>query len=309
MDAPDMITETDTLDPVPVKVWRDLTQAELDNAYDQAKYAPNMQQVLARFASNSEVARSRLGNPGRFSYGPSAVETFDLYSAGRSAAVVVVYVHGGAWRVGAAKNHAYAAELFVRAGCHFAVLDFVNVIDAGGNLTVMADQVRRAVTWIYDNAETFAADRRHIFLCGHSSGAHLGAVLLTTEWKRFNLPQDIFKAALLTSGIYDLEAPRLSTRNTYVNFTDAIERDLSPQRHVSHLNCPLILAYGSQESPEFQRQSREFAAAVEARRKPIRLIRAEGYNHFEIAETLANPYGVLGRAMLELLPTTKNGGA
>lgn len=134
-------------------------------------------------------------------------------------------------------------------------------------------------------------------------------MLLTTEWKRFNVPQDIFKGALLTSGIYDLEAPRRSTRNTYVNFTDAIERDLSPQRHVSRLNCPLILAYGSLESPEFQRQSREFAAAVEARRKPVRLIRAEGYNHFEIAETLANPYGVLGRAMLELLATTNNGGA
>ena len=64
------------------KIWRDLTQAELDDAYDQAKYAPNMQQVLARFASNSEVARSRLRNPA-FSYGPSVVETFDLYSPGR----------------------------------------------------------------------------------------------------------------------------------------------------------------------------------------------------------------------------------
>jgi len=304
-----MITETDTLDQMPVKVWRDLTQAELDDAYDQTKYAPNMQQVLARFASNSEAARTRLGNPSRFSYGPTAIETFDLYSAGRSAAVVVIYVHGGAWRVGAAKNHAYAAELFVRAGCHFAVLDFVNVVDAGGNLAVMADQVRRAAAWIYENAPKFAADRQHIFLCGHSSGAHLGAVLLTTEWKRFNVPQDIFKGALLTSGVYDLEAPRLSARNTYVNFTDAIERDLSPQRHVSHLDCPLTLAYGSLESPEFKRQSCEFAATGRALGKPVKLIEAEGYNHFEIAETLANPYGVLGRAMLELLSATKNGGA
>jgi acetyl esterase/lipase len=53
------------------------------------------------------------------------------------------------------------------------------------------------------------------------------------------------------------------------------------------------------ETPEFQRQSREFAAALRAAGKPVELIYAEGYNHFEIAETLANPYGHVGRAVLE----------
>ena len=55
------------------KIWLDLTQAELDDAYDQAKYAPNMQQVLARFASNSEAVRARLDAPKRFNYGSSVL--------------------------------------------------------------------------------------------------------------------------------------------------------------------------------------------------------------------------------------------
>ena len=282
------------------KIWLDLTQAELDDAYDQAKYAPNMQQVLARFASNSEAVRARLGAPNQFSYGSSVLETLDLYSSGMLNAPLVVYVHGGAWRTGIAKNHAYAAELFVRAGCHFAVLDFINVIEAG-HLSVMADQVRRALAWTSANAVTLGANRGRIYLCGHSSGAHLGGVLLTTDWSQFDLPHDVIKGALLTSGIYDLKAPRLSARNSYINFTDAIEHELSPQRHLAHLNCPLTLAYGSLESPEFQRQSQDFAEAIKVQGKPVRLLKAEGYNHFEIAETLANPYGLLGRAMLEIL--------
>lgn len=61
----------------------------------------------------------------------------------------------------------------------------------------------------------------------------------------------------------------------------------------------MILAYGSLETPEFQRQSRDFAAALKAARKPVQLILADGYNHFEIMETLANPYGVVGRAVRE----------
>jgi arylformamidase len=61
----------------------------------------------------------------------------------------------------------------------------------------------------------------------------------------------------------------------------------------------VVIAYGSYETPEFQRQSRDFAAALKAAGKPVQLIVAEGYNHFEVPETLASPYGVLGRAALE----------
>jgi arylformamidase len=37
---------------------------------------------------------------------------------------------------------------------------------------------------------------------------------------------------------------------------------------------------------------------VKAAGKPVQLLVGEGYNHFEIPETLANPYGLLGRAAL-----------
>ena len=44
--------------------------------------------------------------------------------------------------------------------------------------------------------------------------------------------------------------------------------------------------------------SRDFAAAVRAAGKRVELLVGDGYNHFELYETLANPYGVLGRAVL-----------
>jgi arylformamidase len=72
-------------------------------------------------------------------------------------------------------------------------------------------------------------------------------------------------------------------------------------RHLDRLNCPLVLAVGTNESPEFVRQSHDFAAAVTAAGKKAELIVAKNYNHFEIGETLANPYGVLGRAALAMM--------
>jgi arylformamidase len=65
------------------------------------------------------------------------------------------------------------------------------------------------------------------------------------------------------------------------------------------LNGPVVAAHGTLETPEFQRQTRDLADAVKAAGKPATLLVADGYNHFEIIETLANPYGLLGRAALE----------
>jgi len=280
-------------------VWLDMDQAELDAAYDQIKYAPNLPQITKRYATNSEAARSRLGAPRRFAYGPTTIEGLDVYATKRPNAPINVFIHGGAWRVGLSKDYAFPAELFVYAGAHLVVPDFVWVQDAGGSLMPMADQVRRAVAWVHRNAQTFGGDPDRIYVSGHSSGGHLAGVVLTTDWhKEFNLPADTVKGGLCCSGLFDLKAVRLSARSAYVKFTDEIEQVLSPQRHLNNLNVPVIVAYGTLETPEFQRQSRDFAAAAKAAGKPVDLLVGDGYNHFEIIETLTNPYGLLGRAVL-----------
>ena len=283
-----------------MKVWLDMTQAELDAAYDQNAYASNREQILARNAANSERARARLGAPKRYAYGPTPVEGLDVYPTGRAGAPINVFIHGGAWRASVAKNNAIAAELFVNAGVHYVVPDFAWVQDVGGSLFAMADQVRRAVAWVYRNAADFGGDAGRLYVSGFSSGGHLVGVLLTTDWaKDFGLPADMLKGGLCISGMFDLKPVRLSSRNRYIAFTDEMEQALSPQRHLDKLVTPLVVAYGTFETPEFQRQSRDFAAAVTAAGKRVELLVGEGYNHFELSETLANPYGLLGRAALE----------
>jgi len=176
------------------------------------------------------------------------------------------------------------------------------VQDAGGNLLPMAQQVRSAVAWVYRNAARIGGDAERIYITGHSSGAHLSGCTLVTDWQKdFGLPAHLIKGGLLISGMYDLKPVRLSKRSQYVKFTDEIEQALSSQRHLDKLNAPIIVAYGTEETPEFQRQSREFAAAVKAAGKPVELIVGEGFNHFEMQETLGNPYGIGGRAALKLM--------
>ena len=281
-------------------VWLDMDQKALDDAYDQMVYAPNRDQVHKRNIFNSDRVRARLGEPKRIAYGPKPIESLDLFPTSKPNAPINVFIHGGAWRQRSVKDYAFLAEMFVRAGSHWIGLDFDGVEGTNGNLLPMADQVRRGVAFVYKNAKSFGGDPSRIYVSGQSSGAHLAGNVVTTDWEKdYGVPNDIVKGALLCSGMYDLKPVRLSKRSEYVAFTDEIEEKLSSQRRLDRLNCPLIVSYGTYETPEFQRQNREFAAAVKAAGKPVRLLVAEGYNHFEMAELIGNPLSLLGNAVLE----------
>ncbi len=279
-----------------------MDQVELDAAYDQSVYAPLGGQIRARFASNSELVRERHGPPQRLAYGPSKFERLDIYRTKRPKAPIFVYFHGGAWLRGSAADSSFPAEMVVNAGAHFVVPDFIPISAVNGDLGVMADQVRRAIAWTYSNAATFGGDPERLYVGGHSSGGHLCGVVLVTDWrKNFALPETTVKGGLCASGMYDLKPVRLSARSKYVKFTDEIEQAMSPQRHLDLLHAPVIVTYGTYETPEFQRQSRDFAAAVKTAGKPVELIVAENYNHFDTEESLGNPYGPNGRAALALM--------
>jgi len=281
-------------------VWLNMDQKELDDAYDQSKYAPNLQQITRRYASNSNAMRSRLGEPKRFDYGPTAIERLEVYSTRRSNAPIHIHIHGGAWHQRPAAEYAFPAEMLMNAGAHYVVPDFISVDEANGDLMPMVEQVRRAIAWTARHAKDFGGDAGRIYLSGFSSGSHLAGVALLTQWRGdFDLPDNLIKGAVLSSGIYDLKPVRLSARSKYVHFTDEMEERLSTQRHLARIETPLVLAHGSYETPEFQRQTRDFAVALKAADRPVQYLVNENYNHFEMMETFASPYGLLGRAVLE----------
>src|SRR6266850_2399602 len=148
------------------RVWLDMDQQDLDDAYDQSKYAANLQQVVKRYATNSEGVRARLGAAKRLNYGSTPIEGMDLHATRQANAPVHIFIHGGTWRSGKARDYVFAAETFVHAGAHFIALDFDSVLDLKGDLAPMVDQVRRAVAWIYQNAASFGGDPTRLYLSG-----------------------------------------------------------------------------------------------------------------------------------------------
>jgi arylformamidase len=259
------------------KVFLDYDQKALDDQYEQRVWVPHADDIIRRYGKASDEVRQRLGEPRTERYGPTPIETLDIYGQGEKA---FVFIHGGAWKRQSKRENAFAAETVVRGGAAFAALDFALL--PAVTLDEMVAQVCRGIEWVHRHLS------RKVVLCGHSSGAHLAGCAVTR--------MDVIYSALLVSGIYDLLPVRLSARNDYVRLDERLEHEYSPIRHVERIRCPVTVAWAQFEAAEFYRQSRDFAAELRA---PA--IIGGGMNHFEIIETLADSRSPLGRAALSML--------
>lgn len=280
--------------------WQSLSQKALDAAYNQAVYAPNMPEVLARLSRQSQDARKTLGLPRRLVYGAKVVEGIDFYPSSNLQNPTLIFIHGGSWQVGHAEENAFAAPAIVNAGFHFAVPDFSPVDDFGGDLRGMIKQLKATVAYLYRYMQDQDGNPHDFFLCGFSSGAHLAGVLLTEDWSDLGINEYPFKGALLCSGMYELTPVSRSFRREFVTLNESNIAALSPQHNLDKILCPVSVAYGTDESPEFQRQGCEFIEALKSKGKHVTGLVAKGLNHFEIIETLGSMDSKLFKLLLDL---------
>ena len=275
-------------------VFRDYDQAALDRAYDQGVWAANAAEVVARYGTASAKVRARLVCHRDVPYGPSPAEMLDIFPAARPGAPVQVFIHGGAWQLLSKDESCFAAETFVRAGACFVALNFANI--PAMRLPEMVAQVRRGLAWVARNIAAYGGDPSRLFLSGHSSGGHLAAMALVTDWAEHGLPADTIKGGLCASGMYDLTPVMLSARRHYLGLSPVEIAALSPIGQLDRIACPVIVGRGGPESPEFIRHADALAAALGTRLGGM--VVCPAHNHFEVVETRASPNFGLGQAVL-----------
>ncbi|MGB8513837.1 MAG: hypothetical protein WCE24_13745, partial [Pseudolabrys sp.] len=163
-------------------------------------------------------------------------------------------------------------------------------------LDEMVAQVRTALAWLWLNIEQYGGDCDRLHLVGHSSGAHLSAMAICTDWPRLHgAPAKLLRSAVVISGIYDLEPVRLSFRNEILKLDRAGEIRNSPCHNLPANGVPLLVGYGEFETDEFKRQAKDFAAIWERRYGNSRLLELQGLNHYETIETITEAKSALSR--------------
>ena len=276
------------------------TLQELDHQYNARAAVPDSARLIERYAHDSALVRDtwpvHAGEP----YGPHPDETLDIFPARQADAPVFVFIHGGYWRALSSTDSHFVAPAFLQAGATVVVVEYSLAPQA--SLEQIIQQCRRAVAWVFRHIHRFNGDPSRIHVCGHSAGGQLTGMLLAPDWPMaFGLPPSVLHSASAVSGLFDLR-PLVHTHvNEWLNLTLESARQASPVFHVPSVACPVVLACGSLETAEFQRQTHLYAQALRAKDSPVDLLQPEGKDHFsalfDLNEVSSALYQSIARVM------------
>jgi arylformamidase len=235
------------------------------------------------------------------SYGASARQKLDIYpvspadgSAG-SNATVHFHVHGGAWRRLSKEDAAFIVPSQQAAGLVTVIPDFDLLPDV--SLTQMFEQLVAAFEKCIEVIDQFGGDPARVVVSGHSSGAHLAALLAEQDWQARGLAPDVIKSLLAISGPFDLEPVLLSARREYVILDDEAALALNAYQHASNISCPVQLLHGEHESPEFIRQTVAMNHRLKTLGSRVTCNEIKAVNHFEIMSQLGDATSPVWQAM------------
>ncbi|NML17864.1 alpha/beta hydrolase [Azohydromonas sp. G-1-1-14] len=243
---------------------------------------------MRHYVDTSRLARERLRCVLDVPYGPTRAETLDIFPAARPGAPVFVFFHGGYWRSLSAADFSCVALGPQALGITTVVVNYA--LCPRVSLDEITRQARAAVAWVLRHIDAHGGDPARLAIGGHSAGAQLAAMCLATPWLRdYGLPDDPFAAALLFSGLYELEPLRWSYLQPMIQLDDGVIRRNSPVRLVRPCATRAWLTWGAQESGEFARQSTDFAQAWRRCGNPAELVAVENTHHFSVIHGLEDP--------------------
>ncbi|XP_052807416.1 kynurenine formamidase-like [Mya arenaria] len=285
---------------------------DLDHHYSPSRWSHRMgadEVIKAHIKSlkdGSEAAKQgNLDCEIGFPYGESENERLDIFGAQTlpGGAPIFVYIHGGYWQDLSREMSSFMATTFCRAGAVVAAIGYE--LAPKVNMAEIIRQVTKAVSFVLTMATRRGSSG--VYLCGHSAGGHLAAMMLAHNWMdTCMVGPSLIRGAVLVSGVYDL-TPIVST---YVNKplkmskSDAVQH--SPITHIDNItqysqNRRILVAFGDHDPPEFQRQSTEFNTSLIQGGIHSAMMIVPDCDHFNVIENLQKEDYILTQETLRIM--------
>ncbi|MEE9445234.1 MAG: alpha/beta hydrolase, partial [Cocleimonas sp.] len=222
-------------------------------------------------------------------YAPFPQNTLDVYQATSSASSkpnpVIVFFYGGCWgQCSDLKKSSYlfVAQSFASRGFTTVIADF-RQYPAVNFATLMGD-ASNVMAWTSRNIAKYGGDPKRIIVAGHSSGAHIAAMLALNPRYR----QSGLRGFIGLAGPYDFlpldedyQRVIFNSANNYANS--------QPINFVSKQSPPLLILHGEKDTTVGKHNAVNLSAKAKRKGVNQKLILYPSHSHTSILTALSRP--------------------
>jgi len=228
---------------------------------------------------------------------------------------IVIWVHGGAWKIGDKRGVNSKPQAFTQHGFLFASINYR--LHPQATYDQQAQDIAQAIHWIREHAKDYGGNPKEIFLMGHSAGAHLVGLVSTNPayLKAESLSLKAIKGTILLDGAgYDIaERIQTATPTTKQIYTMVFGTDektwkaASPLTYVrANRSIPSFLILHVASRADSRRQSESLGKKLKAHRIPTKVVSATGKTHLTINREIGLQDDIPTQEIFQFLKSARN---
>lgn len=219
-------------------------------------------------------------------YNQETAQTLDLYvpKSMNQSFPVLVFFYGGRWTDGSKEQYRFIADAFTKQGYLVAIPNYRKYPNVKS--PAFTQDGASAIAWIHANIGQYRGDSENIFVAGHSSGAHIGALVCADPkyLKAHNLTPNIIKGFAGLSGPYD-----------FVPKEDDLKDMFGPPERYSEMQAPnfikgqqppMLLIHGLEDEIVLLKNAQNLEAAIAKNGGEVKLKTYKELNHIETVGSL-----------------------
>ncbi len=224
----------------------------------------------------------------------------DLYlPRGQKGYPVLFFVHGGAWRSGKKDLYAPLGRTFAKNGVGMVVINYrlSPKVKHPGHI----EDVARAFGWTHRNIGKYGGRADQVFVCGHSAGGHLVALLGTdpSHLKAEKLTVRDIKGMIPMSGVYTI-LPNGLFEAAFGKDADLC-RAASPLTHVKADHPPALIIYADKDFPFLDVMAEQFCKKLKGCKCDAASLKVARRDHITLIIQTASETDPATQAILEFI--------
>jgi acetyl esterase/lipase len=215
---------------------------------------------------------------------------------------VLVFIHGGAWRGGSKNSYGKHGNTAASHGIGFVAINYR--LSPKVSHPEHVKDVARAFAWVHGDLGKRGANLEQVYVCGHSAGGHLCALLATDDsyLKEHKLSASNIRGVIPISGVFDVNSERM--KNLFGE--EDSRKKASPLSHVRKELPPFLLLYAEKEIARLDKQAEGFAAALKKADARVDVKMIDDRDHVSIIRRASAPDDEVARAIFNFI--RDNGG-